>query len=380
MTKFSHFDYIIIGNGLAGLQLALKMASDDFFKNKTIALIDPSTKNSNDKTWSFWETSPSKWNSICHKTWGKAKIYTSKKAISLRLDPYYYVSIRAIDFYNNAKSELSKYKNFHFIIDRVSAISDHNKVKVTTLKKTYSCYHVFDSRIPNSFYNTSNYISVTQHFKGIVIKTDTNVFDIDTLVMMDYRLKDGNKTSFMYVLPFAKNKALIEFTYFTKELVEESIYDAYIASYIKDYLNIETYDVLESEKGKIPMTTFPFNTYNTPNITKIGTAGGWVKPSTGYAFKHSENKAAQIITNIKANKTPSYGLFKKRYKFYDKIFLKVLQDDNNKGEWVFEQFYNKNDVITMFRFLDEESTLLEELKIMKSLFSWTFIKAFFKTL
>jgi lycopene beta-cyclase len=34
----------------------------------------------------------------------------------------------------------------------------------------------------------------------------------------------------------------------------------------------------------------------------------------------------------------------------------------------------------MFKFLDEESSLIEELKIMKSLFSLAFIKAFFKTL
>ena len=55
MTNNPHFDYIIIGNGLAGLQLVLKMSEDVFFENKTIALIDPLEKNSNDKTWSFWE-------------------------------------------------------------------------------------------------------------------------------------------------------------------------------------------------------------------------------------------------------------------------------------------------------------------------------------
>jgi lycopene beta-cyclase len=73
-------------------------------------------------------------------------------------------------------------------------------------------------------------------------------------------------------------------------------------------------------------------------------------------------------------------LFSQKYKFYDKIFLKVLHDENNKGEWIFEQFYAKNSVEAMFKFLDEESTILEDLKIMKSLFSLSFIKAFFKTL
>jgi lycopene beta-cyclase len=128
------------------------------------------------------------------------------------------------------------------------------------------------------------------------------------------------------------------------------------------------------------MTNFPFEKYSTKHITKIGTAGGWVKGSTGYSFKHSEKKVATIITNLKGNNCPSKNLFKQKYKFYDKIFLKVLHDENDKGEWIFEQFYAKNSVEAMFKFLDEESTLIEELKIMKSLFSLAFIKAFFKTL
>ena len=128
------------------------------------------------------------------------------------------------------------------------------------------------------------------------------------------------------------------------------------------------------------MTDFPFEKFNTNYITKIGTGGGWVKGSTGYSFKHTEKKVKTIIKNLKSDTLPSKRLFKSRFQFYDKVFLKVLKDENHKGEWVFQQFYDKNSIQTMFRFLDEESSFLEELKIMWSLFSWSFIKAFFKTL
>ena len=57
-----HYDYIIVGNGLAGLQLALAFAKDSYFNNKSIALIDASTKTENDKTWSFWEQNNSTFN------------------------------------------------------------------------------------------------------------------------------------------------------------------------------------------------------------------------------------------------------------------------------------------------------------------------------
>ncbi len=380
MAVHSHFNYIIIGNGLAGLQLALKMVSDRFFDDKQIALIDPSEKNTNDKTWSFWETEPSQWSDITQKSWQKANIFTSKKTIDLKLSPYTYKSIKAIDFYNYAKSELKTHTNIHFIVDEVMTTSKDGEVTLKSADIALTADHIFDSRIPKAYFKDNNSTKINQHFKGIVIKTKDPIFDIDTLTMMDYRLKDGAQTTFTYVLPFSRDEALIEFTYFTEQIVDESVYDTYIETYINEYLNIDNYEIIESEQGNIPMTTFPFEDFNTENITKIGTGGGWVKPSTGYSFKHTQKKVAKIIDNIKANKRPSANLFQKKYKFYDKVFLKVLKDENHKGEWIFQQFYDKNGIETMFRFLDEESTFGEELKIMLSLFSWSFVRAFFKTL
>lgn len=381
MANNNHFDYIIIGNGLAGLQLALKLSEDSFFDNKSIALIDSSEKNTNDKTWSFWEKEPSQWSEIIEKSWKHASVITKEKHINLNLLPYRYKTIRSLDFYNYTKERLSRSNNIKFIIDNVESVEDNNKTIVKTSNDSFTASHVFDSRIPKTYaLDLKKYISIIQHFKGWIIETETDTFDDDSLTMMDYRLKDGNQTTFTYVLPFSKKKALVEFTYFTDECVDENTYDCFIKNYIKDYLKIDRYKVVETEKGQIPMTNFLFENFNTKNITKIGTGGGWVKGSTGYSFKHTEKKVKQITENLKTGTLPSKGLFRRKFKFYDKVFLKVLKDDNHKGEWVFQQFYDKNSIQTMFRFLDEESTFYEELKIMWSLFSWSFIKAFFKTL
>ncbi|MFT5847098.1 MAG: lycopene beta-cyclase [Psychroserpens sp.] len=381
MQRPTHFDYIIIGSGLAGLQLALKIASETCFDQKTIALIDPSDKSTNDKTWSFWETEPSQWNALTHKSWSKAAIITSHKETHLNLYPYTYRTIRAIDFYTQARAQLNQKANIHFIEERVTSVIEDSQVTVKTVTNTFTATHAFDSRVPEEFSIKSKHsISIVQHFKGWVIKTEQDVFDDNKVIMMDYRLKDGNQTTFTYVLPFSKTEALVEFTYFTEHTVEEQIYDTYIKEYIKDYLKIDSYSIIETEAGQIPMTNYNFEQFNTSKITKIGTGGGWVKGSTGYSFKHTEKKVAIIIENLKAERTPSIGLFRRKYKFYDTVFLKVLKDENHKGEWIFESFYAKNSVQTMFRFLDEESTFGEELKIMTSLFSWSFIKAFFKTL
>lgn len=77
MTRI--YDYIIIGGGLAGLQLALKFGTDRFFEQKSVAIIDPLKKNSNDKTWCFWEEGPGEWDHLVAKTWNKGMFITSKK-------------------------------------------------------------------------------------------------------------------------------------------------------------------------------------------------------------------------------------------------------------------------------------------------------------
>lgn len=381
MPESSHFNFIIIGNGLAGFQLALKLSEDSFFQNKQIALIDPSDKNTNDKTWSFWDSKNTQWSSVIHKSWNKASVITSKRNIDLDLKPYQYHSIRAIDFYDQAKTRLKTKNNFHFFIEHVISVKEHDSVLVTTKSNTYSANHIFDSRVPEEFFKEkANSISIIQHFKGWIIKTEKDSFEPDIVTMMDYRLKDGNQTTFMYVLPFSKTEALVEFTYFTENLVEEQVYDDYIKDYLRDYIKIDNYSIVETEMGQIPMTNYNFAKFNTNNITKIGTGGGWVKASTGYSFKITEKKVSIIINNLKSNRTPSHQLFKSKYRFYDKVFLKVLKDENHKGEWIFQQFYGNNSPTTMFRFLDEESSLIEDVKVMLSLFSWSFIKAFFKTL
>ncbi|TXD84232.1 lycopene cyclase [Subsaximicrobium wynnwilliamsii] len=383
MTKTSkHYDYVIIGNGLSGLQLALKMAKDVYFNSMRIALIDPSEKDENDRSWSFWEIGKGQWDAIIHKSWDHAIFQSSQQKALLDLAPYHYKTIRSIDFYEHAKTKLSAKANFNFILEKVLSVVESETSLITTDKNQYTANHIFDSRMPEAYFSTeaNKSIKILQHFKGLVIKTERPKFETSAITMMDYRLKDGEQTTFTYVLPFSETEALVEFTYFTAETVPESTYDKYLEHYISEYLKIEDYQILEVETGVIPMTNFPFDSYSTKHLTKIGTAGGWVKGSTGYSFKLTEKKVTRIIENIKASRNPSEGLFRNKYKVYDKIFLKVLSEENEKGEWIFERFYTKNKVQTMFRFLDEESTFAEELSIMSSLFSWSFIKAFFKTL
>jgi lycopene beta-cyclase len=377
-----HYDFIIVGSGLAGLQLALAFSKDNFFKDKSIALIDKSSKSKNDKTWCYWEKGKGKWDHLIYASWDKGAFISNHKNLALKLSPYTYKMLRAIDFYSDAKSQLKAHNSIKFIQDCVTSVEENEtEVQVIGEQQIYTATHVFDSRIPEDFFKESKKaIQIHQHFKGWMIETSTPQFNPQQFIMMDYRLKWKNSTSFTYVLPISPTEAFVEYTFFTPFTTEEDVYDEQLKSYIKKYLQVKDYKITEMEMGNIPMTNFPFHKYHSNKITKIGTGGGWVKPSTGYSFKHTEKKVQRILQNLKVKKSPSNGIFNKKFYYYDKVFLKVLEKENEKGEWLFDQFYSKNSIQDIFKYLDEESKSSEDLKIMGTLYSSAFIKAFFKSL
>lgn len=375
------FDYIIIGAGAAGLQLALRLAKDNFFADKKVLLLDRSPKNSNDRTWSFWEAGVGEWDALCWKKWPFAKFKNTDVDLHLDLSPYKYKSLRGLDFYNHARDVLSGSAQFTWLQEEVLEVKESgNSVDVKTSSHMYSCSYVFDSRVDASFYEADDaYNRLLQHFKGWVIETPQPCFNEEAFTMMDFRWKEVGTTSFMYVLPVSPTKALVEFTYFSPALAEERVYEEKIRAYLKDELNLNTYSIVETEFGIIPMSDFPFERGSSPRVIKIGTAGGWVKPSTGYSFKNGGRLSLKIVENLKSGLPPASLLFSRKHRWYDRLLVDVLMKQNDIGPQLFSQMYRKNKVQQIFRFLDDETTLLEDIRIIASFSPWPFLKALVRT-
>lgn len=369
--------YAIVGGGLAGLQLASSLCEDIFFQGKKIAIIDPAAKNQNDKTWCFWEKGTGKWDKIVSKSWRKGLFITRKHENLLDLEDYSYKMLKSIDFYEFLKKKLEESPHVFFIKDEIKSIDPVTRTAIG-VENNYTATHFFDSRPGKNYEEDPKSTVIYQHFKGWKIRTEKPVFNPGIFTMMDYRIKYNESTSFTYILPFSEKEALVEYTFFTPFLTEEHVYDEKIEEYLKTILKMETWEVVETEKGMIPMTDFDFQKNSSKYITKIGTAGGWVKASSGYSFKNTEKKVDILIQNIKSGNEPGKDLFTNRFRRYDAIFLDVLEQRNDLGEQLFEKLYTRNSIQDIFRFLDEETSISEEFKIMFSLYHPQFLKSFFR--
>ena len=377
MNKEQKYDYVIIGGGLAGMQLALAFAESIFFEDKSIAIIEPSDKIKQENSWSFWEDGIGMWEEIIYHQWELGLFKTKEKTFKLNLGTFFYKTVRSEDFFKYAKESIKLSTNIVWIKDRVKKVDGEFVIGELL---TYQASIIFDSRVTADYKNDKKSITIQQHFKGWVIETNEPTFDDSTFTMMDYSLAHKNDCFFTYVLPFSEKKALIEATFFTKDLVDDDVYTKLLKDYISTQLNITDFKIIEKEGGNIPMSTFPFWEENSDNYLKIGTGGGWVKASSGYSFKSVEKKVAQILENLKHENSLDYRLYDKKYIFYDKIFLNVLFHENKLGKEIFEEMYSKNTIEEILNFLDEETTFVTELKIMNRFSKAPFLRALKKVI
>jgi len=370
------FDFGIIGAGAAGLQLAMALSNDVFFKDKSILILDKVPKTENDKTWCFWEKGEGQWEEIVSNKWQKCLFADKKGEIELSLKPFVYKKIRSIDFYDYSIAHLTKKNNVNFVYEAVNDVKeDGNYVNIISNKNEYQVKHCFDSRIVRAFFIENPYPELQQHFEGWLVEFEKPVLDINKFTIMDYRASYNNTTSFMYVLPLNKQQAIIEFTGFTKTVFEKEVYANSMDNYINKYITDSGYSIIEKEGGIIPMSTFPFEKSNTNKLTKIGTAGGWVRASSGYSFKNCERYVAKIIKNLKKGKVPSRNFVNKKHRLFDGVLLEVLTNDNSFGIGVFSDLYRKNKLPELLKFLDGTSNFAEDLRIMNSVDKMAFTKA-----
>ena len=367
----SHYDYIITGAGLAGLSLLMRMMQHPFFDTAQILVIDAAKKNTNDRTWCFWEKEPDIFEPIVIKKWNHVSFIAPSYTSELSLSPFTYKMIRGIDLYSHVLEKAATKNNISFCTERVLAVhSDVVGATVVLENQTLSASKVFNSILfepANVLAQKASDYFLWQHFKGFEIKTATPVFNDAVATLMDFTVDQTEGTTFMYVMPTSPTTALVEYTLFTKNILEEKEYDKAITDYIQKTYGSIDYQVTHHEFGKIPMTNYSF-VEGAGNLINIGVAGGQVKGSSGYAFHFIQEKTKTIVADVVAGKNPlrASTFTQKKFQLYDSVLLRVLQDQKLDGATIFTAIFSKNPPDRVFRFLNNESSLVDDLHIMSS--------------
>jgi len=373
-----HYHYIFTGTGLSTLMTVREMIVSGKFKNQSILLLDQDAKRTNDRTWCLWEKEAS-FSDLIHQQWPKALFKNDVIEKKMDLSPYYYFMLKGLDFYNATFDLISKEPNITFLQQKVvgfEELGSHCLVKTET--QSFTCNRIINAIYnPDVVKNQSQFPLLQQHFIGWFVKSKEAVFADNCATFMDFSVAQKGNTRFMYVLPFSPNEALIEYTLFSKDLLEKSEYENAIKDYIQQ-LSITEYEIIEKEHGNIPMTCYLFWKHNTKNIINIGSAGGWTKASTGFTFKNTIKKSKLLLTFLANEKDFRQFHQKNRFWFYDLLLLDILDKHNEKGATIFSSLFQKGKASLIFKFLDEETSVWEDLQVIWKCPKGLFIKALFR--
>ncbi|MCL6523641.1 MAG: hypothetical protein K6T34_03170 [Thermoflavifilum sp.] len=385
--KLLHYDVVFAGAGCAGLSLALRILQSPALASLNILLIDQQSKQENDHTWCFWETQPGFFESIVYHRWEKAKIYTHHHQLNLSFHPFAYKMIRSVDFYRFAHDRLQHAQSQHphrkigWLYEPVLNI-EHQQTHaiVHTTSHHIQASYVFNS-LPPAFPANSYKHFLWQHFRGWFVHMHKPTFDPKSIILMDFRVPQQNATAFMYVLPTSSQDALLEYTVFSTHLLVAEAYNTCIYNYMQQHYPNITYDIIEEEQGKIPMTDFNFPSQHGP-IIYLGTAGGQTKASTGYTFSFIQQHSDALIRAWEKTGKPQLSptLHQRIYRWYDQLLLHVLQHQLYPGDQLFKILFEKNAPASVLRFLNNQSSWVEDLHIIASLPAKPFLKAFFAQL
>jgi lycopene beta-cyclase len=370
------FDYIILGGGLSGLMLASKLVSDEFFSGKSILILEQNKKTSNDRTWCFWEAGDSKWDSIVATSWSKLEIHGESGPVLNDISPYTYRMIRSRDFYKEMHRALDASKQVTRVHATVIGFQKSGEgYEVRTDGEAYHGDLVFNSIFnPEPLKKQNKYPLILQHFYGEIIQTNTSDLDSDSAKFMDFSIDQKGDTRFMYFLPLNRDTALVEYTVFSKQMLDKKDYEKGVKDYLNG-LNIKNYQVLEDEFGVIPMTCYPFFKKNDHKLLHIGTAGGWTKASTGFTFKFTDKYTDAVLDRLKAGMSFQTFLGKTRFWRYDLWLLDIFSRKPDFGKPFFSRLFEAHTIQDILKFLDEETTFPLELKIMAKSPTWPFIKS-----
>lgn len=278
--------------------------------------------------------------------------------------------------------ELSSVTYRHYsaqsIRDVVDRTVDVRRVVGTATAPDAACDVSLDSRPGGDVLRPAS-ISLLQHFHGWRLRTPHGVFEEGVMTMMDFRTDQTNGVCFLYVLPYADNEALVECTVFSASAWDVTDYEHRLTTYIADVLKCTSYDVVSTETGAIPMCDVVPARRRGERWLAIGSAAGLTKPTTGYTVARCLRDAEQMLELYETT-----GMWcvpprpHKRFDLYDRLLLRIIRDEPQHVSHILWTLFKRNSVEVILRFLDEQTTLREEVRLFWSLPWNPFLRALFR--
>lgn len=354
----------IIGGGSAGMTLATKL------NGLPATVFEPRTAAERDCSWALWakESQLKELSTSVQGSWDQWRIIDHNHEVIHQSDQYCYTALSAGKYLNHCETKLKAPIN----LVRASVenlVGERGGGQFEAGGQHYRAKTIYDSRPPKLEDN-----SLCQHFIGWEIILAEPIENADIVTLMDFRVDQSRGLHFIYVLPYSDRHLLVESTMISTHIEDKDWYRSAISGWLAER-NMQVQSKVREEFGVISMAAVaPHNS----EINHIGTAGGAVRLSSGYAFSTIQTQMSALAKSITVGSPHLPKAFSKGLIFMDKVFNRALKAQPDQGVSFFMATARALDADQFSHFMLGKAGVIEWLKVIHAIPKRPFIKAALK--
>ena len=358
-------DIAILGGGCAGLSVAVRLAA----AGRSLRVVEPRKAYLEDRAWSFWRTAPDPFEDCVRTSWTTWDVTGPRGAVRRSSRHLQYQTIGAGAFYDRAQALLDDASGAELSLGTTAQniSKTAHGWQIDTATGQFTARHVIDTRPPQRVPGYG------QFFLGREIRTERPVFDPDVVQLMQFRPARSAGVDFVYILPYARDLALVEVTSFAPGSPGKNVFELWLAEEIA-HLEPGRHEVLREEHGALPMQV-GFHDPAPAGCIRMGLGGGAARPSTGYAFARIQRQADLVAHALATDRTTPGPLDGPFSRFMDRVFLQVIQTIPDRGPALFESLFRNTAPDRLEHFLSGSVHPLDRLSVMTSLPTLPFLRA-----
>ncbi|WP_062461973.1 lycopene cyclase family protein [Demequina soli] len=374
MRPVEHADAVILGGGAAGLSLVCHLAESAW--DGDLVVVDDASRPLDGRAWAWWSRGELLLDRIAESVLPTATVAGERWARRMPLEPYAYRTLTGPALGSAADEALAR-RGWRRLTGRAIALSGDDARAAVAVDlpgggtADIAARWVLDGVGPGEPPRPAD-AGPRLELDGVTIETEADAFDPDAVTLMDFRTDQADGLAFMYVLPSSARRALVERVRFVVpggEAADEAPVDAAQAldAYLGDVLGLGDHRIVPRERGSIPLDAHPA-ARAAGAVVPVGARAGMVKASTGYGFARIQRHSAALAAALAAGTDPGRALPASAWaRVLDGALLRVIRDDPAGAQEVLAALLLRHPVDRVLRFLDEEASAAEQLRIVASL-------------
>ncbi|WP_457807858.1 lycopene cyclase family protein [Kushneria sp. EE4] len=361
MSTGEAFDLVILGGGCAGLSLAYRLAQHD--QPPRTLIIDPRGEYTNDRTWCGWPVTAHPFQDDVCARWHALTLHTDQASTTVESHRYPYEMLEAERFYTRTLAAINAHPDITRHQGRVIEVEDRDDGVSIILEsgETVQARFGVDTR-PHPKPLTSPWL--WQDFAGINVRADNMPQSAE---LMDFRVGTDPRAGidFLYVLPYAPDQALFEWTRFGCPPTDPATLERTLEDHLEVRFGAGCWQALRRETGTLPMAP-PTRTAGRSMVV-AGAYGGSMRAATGYAFHAIQRWADDCADALTRGQPPVSARPGRVLAHLDRIFMSTLERHPERAPGFYQLLFEKAPTDCLIRFLSGVPSARDTLSVMNAL-------------